>query len=249
MTIGKKLYFGFGAILALMLLLYAISSLTILREHGARANAASTLADVQTLESVRFQMMQNRLFLRNYLLSGDLRDEDKVNKGFTELEQLIQQGRAKSGEEVLRNALSQVEESEKNWIENFAKPLMAKRHQVDSGDATVSDLQIFYLQHDPASEVTKSTSMLDDASRTIRKNLDDSNNSAASATTISTAIGSVGTLLAIGLGLVISYYTARSITNPLQHLISVAREIGETGPLRARKSFSSPSRARLSRRP
>jgi methyl-accepting chemotaxis protein len=231
MTIGKKLYFGFGAILALMLLLCAISALTILREHGARANAAATLTDVQTLESLRFQMMQNRLFLRNYLLSGDLRDEDKLNKGFTELEHLIQQGQAKSEEEVLRKTLSQVEESEKNWTENFAKPLMAKRHQVDSGDATVSDLQIFYLQHDPASEVSKFTSMLDDASQTIRKNLDESNASAATATTVSSAISFVGTLLAIALGLVIAYYTAKSITTPLQHLISVAREIGETGNL------------------
>jgi CHASE3 domain sensor protein len=77
MTIGRKLYLGFGAILMVMLVLYAVSSMTIVREHGARANVASTLSDVQTLESVRFLMMENRLFLRNYLLSGDLRDEDR----------------------------------------------------------------------------------------------------------------------------------------------------------------------------
>ncbi len=229
MTIGRKLYLGFGAILVVMLVLYAVSSMTIAREHGARANVASTLSDVQTLESVRFLMMENRLFLRNYLLSGDLRDEDRVNKGYSDLQVRLGQWQAKAEGDVLRNTLAMVAESEKNWMEAFARPMIAKRHQVDSGDSTVSDLQIFYLQHDPATEVTKSTTMLDDASRSIRRTLDESNASAASATTFSSIFGFTGTVLAVLFGVLIAYYTAKSITEPLQHLIGVAREIGETG--------------------
>ena len=229
MTIGRKLYLGFGAILMVTLVLYAVSSMTIVREHGARANVASTLSDVQTLETVRFKMMENRLFLRNYLLSGDLRDEDRVNKGYSDLQVRLGQWQATAEGDVLRNTLAMVAESEKNWMEAFARPMIAKRHQVDSGDSTVSDLQIFYLQHDPATEVTKSTTMLDDASRSIRRTLDESNASAASATTFSSIFGFTGTVLAVLFGVLIAYYTAKSITEPLQHLIGVAREIGETG--------------------
>ncbi|MGA8102567.1 MAG: hypothetical protein WB869_10455, partial [Candidatus Acidiferrales bacterium] len=123
MTIGRKLYLGFGAILVVMLVLYAVSSMTIVREHGARANVASTLSDVQTLESVRFLMMENRLFLRNYLLSGDLRDEDRVNKGYSDLQVRLGQWQAKAESEVLRNTLAMVAESEKNWMEAFARPM------------------------------------------------------------------------------------------------------------------------------
>jgi methyl-accepting chemotaxis protein len=229
MTIGRKLYLGFGAILMVTLVLYAVSSMTIVREHGARANVASTLSDVQTLETVRFKMMENRLFLRNYLLSGDLRDEDRVNKGYSDLQVRLGQWQATAEGDVLRNTLAMVAESEKNWMEAFARPMIAKRHQVDSGDSTVSDLQIFYLQHDPATEVTKSTTMLDDASRSIRRMLDESNASAASATTFSSIFGFTGTVLAVLFGVLIAFYTAKSITEPLQHLIGVAREIGETG--------------------
>jgi methyl-accepting chemotaxis protein len=229
MTIGRKLYLGFGGILVVMLLLYGVSLMTISREHDARANVASTLSDVQTLESVRFLMMENRLFLRNYLLSGDLRDEEKVNKGYGDLQVRLGQWQAKAEAEVLRNTLALVAESEKNWMEGFARPMIAKRHQVDSGDSTVSDLQIFYLQHDPATEVTKSTTVLDDAGRSIRRTLDESNASAASATTFSSIFGFTGTLLAVLAGILIAYKTANSITDPLRHLISVAREIGETG--------------------
>ena len=106
-------------------------------------------------ENVRYQIMQNRLNLNNFLLSGDPRDEDKVNRGFTDLTDMIKRGQAQANNEILRTALIQVEGTEASWADNFAKPLLAKRHQVDSGDATVSDLQIFYLQKDPASWLSK----------------------------------------------------------------------------------------------
>jgi CHASE3 domain sensor protein len=92
MTIRRKLYLGFGAILAIMLALFVVNILTVLREHNARSAAAATLNDVQTIENIRFQMMENRLFLENYLLSGDLRDEEKANKGVATLQALRRDG-------------------------------------------------------------------------------------------------------------------------------------------------------------
>src|SRR5271170_6721261 len=231
MTIRRKLYFGFGAILAIMLALFVVNILTVLREHSARSAAAATLNDVQIIENIRFQMMENRLFLENFLLSGDLRDEEKTNKGVTDLLSLLRDGESKGNDANLRAAFAQVEENEHNWAENFAKQMIAKRHQVDAGDATVSDLQIYYLQHDPASWVTRSTTMLDQADSTVRKSLDDSNSSAQAATTWSTGITTAGTLLAVLLGLLIAFYTAKSIKEPIYHLIDVARRIGETGDL------------------
>ena len=45
MTIGKKLYFGFGAILAIMLVLFFINVITVRREYAAQATVKATLAD------------------------------------------------------------------------------------------------------------------------------------------------------------------------------------------------------------
>src|ERR1700729_3216126 len=200
MTIGKKLYLGFGAILAIMLVLFVINLFTVRREYAARSNVAVTLSNVQIIETVRFRMMENRLFLGNYLLSGDLRDEDKTNKGFTDLAGLLKESENKVRDQNLRSALSSVEDKELSWFENVAKQMSAKRHQVDAGDATVSDLQIYYLQHDPASWVNKSSGVLDDAGRAVRKALDDSNASASAATSWSTSVTIIGTLLTILLG-------------------------------------------------
>jgi methyl-accepting chemotaxis protein len=231
MTIAKKLYMGFGAILVTMLALFILNIFTVRREYTARDTVAATLSDVQSIESVRFQMMENRLFLGNYLLSGDLRDEDRTNKGVANLFSQLKDSQTKASDQTLRNALSQVEDTEHSWYENFAKPLIAKRHQVDSGDTTVSDLQIYYLQHDPGSWLTKSSDVLDGANLAVRKSLDDSNSSARNATSLSTILSTVGTLLAILMGALIAFYTARSITVPLYHLIDVAHRISETGDL------------------
>jgi CHASE3 domain sensor protein len=114
MTIRRKLYFGFGAILAIMLALLVVNMFTVVREHAARSAAAATLSDVEIIENIRFQMMENRLFLENYLLSGDLRDEEKTNKGIASLLALLRDGESKGTDSNLRAAFGQVEENEHN---------------------------------------------------------------------------------------------------------------------------------------
>ena len=42
----------------------------------------------------------------------------------------------------------------------FAQPLIEKRKDVDSGNATVAELQIYYLQKDASSWVKNSTDLL-----------------------------------------------------------------------------------------
>src|SRR5207244_2868036 len=138
---------------------------------------------------------------------------------------------AQASNEAVRTALIQVESTEASWADNFAKPLIAKRHQVDSGDATVSDLQIFYLQKDPSSWLTKSSVVLDQSNADITKFQDETAKSANRASAISSWVTGLGTLLALLAGGIIAYLTAKSITEPLTHLITVAREIGDSGDL------------------
>ena len=231
MTIGKQLYRGFGVILAMLAILLVVDLAALWKAKSASNEAAATLESVRTAEAVRYQIMQNRLNLNNFLLSGDPRDEDKVNKGFTELSDLIKRGQSQTSNDFLHTALIQVEGTEASWADNFAKPLLAKRHQVDSGDATVSDLQIFSLHKDPASWLAKSSAVLDQANSDISKALNESQAAAARASTISGLIVVVGALSAIGFGVLTALRTSKSITEPLHHLITVAQEIGDSGDL------------------
>jgi len=231
MTIGKKLYMGFGLILVFLSVLFIVNIIAGFKERSARADATAAVESVRTVASVRSQIMLNRLNMNNFLLSGDPRDEEKVNKGLTDIVDLIKRGESQANNEAVRTALIQVESTEASWADNFAKPLMAKRHQVDSGDATVSDLQIFYLQKDPASWLTKSSSVLDQSNTEIDKFREETDTSAKRMSTFSTWVTTFGTFLAVLAGGLIAVYTARSITEPLTHLITVAREIGDSGDL------------------
>jgi methyl-accepting chemotaxis protein len=222
---------GFGGILGVLLLLVLVNIIAGWRQSAASKDASMALDSVGSVESVRTQIMRNRLDINNFLLSGDPRDEEKVTKGLADIVDQIKRAESNAGTEAVRTALIQVDSIEASWADNFAKPLIAKRHQVDSGDATVSDLQIFYLQKDPSSWLTKSTAVLDQSIVEIKKLQDDSTKSADRMSSLSRWITTGGTLFALIAGGFIALYTAKSIAEPLNHLITVAREIGDSGDL------------------
>src|SRR5712692_10271607 len=197
MTIGKKLYAGFGLILAILSMLFIVNIIAGFKERSARADASMALESVRTVESVRYQIMLNRLNMNNFLLSGDPRDEERVNKGLTDIVDQIKHGESNASNEAVRTALIQVESTEASWADNFAKPLIAKRHQVDSGDATVSDLQIFYLQKDPSSWLTKSSIVLDQSNADITRFLEQTTKSANTASAFSAIATILGTMIAL----------------------------------------------------
>ena len=231
MTIGKRLYRGFGSILLILVVLLIVNWIAGLKASSARKDFSTAQESVDAIEDVRYQIMLNSLSLNNFLLSGDPRDEEKVTRGLQDVTDIMKRGESQAGSELLRTSLVQVEGTEASWADNFAKPLLAKRHQVDSGDATVSDLQIFYLQKDPASWLVKSSAVLDQAKKDVRKSLEDSNKSADTASRVSMGITTLGTLAALLFGFFAAFTTAKSITEPLTHLITVAREIGDSGDL------------------
>jgi methyl-accepting chemotaxis protein len=231
MTISRKLYIGFGSILGILVLLSMVSFTTSLREHSARNTGASSLQSIQIIEKIRYQVMENGLDLRNYLLSGDPREEAAEANSVRTLGNLLREAQNKSSDDRLRETYSAIEANQQSWEEDFSKPLIAKRHQVDAGQTTVSDLQIVYLQRSANNWVEKSVKEMDDAERGIQKALEESNASANSSATYSTMALTLGTIIGVFLGMIVAYRTSLSITQPLAALIGITREIAETGDL------------------
>jgi methyl-accepting chemotaxis protein len=238
MTIGKKLYVNFGAVLAMVVVLFLVNLVAVQREHNAKAAASQALQMAQTNDKIRFQMMQNRLYLSNYLLSGDTREVDRLNDGTRILQDALQGAQNLANSEQQKAALAKVQTSEQNWARDFAAPLMEKRKDVDSGNATVAELQIFYLQKDASSWVKAATDALEVADQENTKVLELRRKSDETAGTATIAIALFSTLLALALGIAIAYSTANSITEPLRNLMKVARQIGNAGDLDHEIDFS-----------
>src|SRR5712675_2054863 len=105
MTIGKKLYWSFGVILGTVLILLAINLVAVQREHETKAAAQRSIDMTEATSSVRFQMMQNRLHLQNYLLSGDTRDVEKMNDGEHQLSDALRHAGELVNSDQQRNGL------------------------------------------------------------------------------------------------------------------------------------------------
>ena len=231
MTIKKQLYLSFGIILAMVLVLLAVNMTAVWREHDAKAAAQRSIDITEATSNVRFQMMQNRMHLQNYLLSGDTRDVEKMNDGQRLLTDALRHAVELAISDQQRAKLEKVQGLEQGWVSEFANPLVDRRRAVDGGNATVADLQIFYLQKDPNSWIQRPSDVLDEADRENRQSLDKRHSDDQWAATATILIAVLSSLFAVALGVIIAYRTATGITGPLNELIHVAGQIGQTGDL------------------
>jgi len=231
MTIGKKLYINFGAVLAMVVVLFLVNMIAVQREHAAKSSAQQSMEMSDATDHVRFQMMQNRLYLSNYLLSGDTLEMDRMNEGIRLLSEDLKKASSLTTSDQQKSALDKVQQLEQAWSNEFASPLLDKRKQVDAGNVTVAELQIFYLQKDASSWVKNSTEYLDMASQENKKTVEERRHADELATTWTGAVALLSTLFALGLGIFIAYSSAKSITEPLNNLMGIAQQIGKTGDL------------------
>ena len=125
MTLGKKLYLNFGYILGMVLLLFIVNWLAVRREHAAKDAAAASLKLAETTNTVRSQMMQNRLYLSNYLLSGDTREVDRMNEGLRTLNEKLEEGKTQANSDQVKGSLVKVEQLEQELAGRRRKPSRA----------------------------------------------------------------------------------------------------------------------------
>jgi methyl-accepting chemotaxis protein len=230
MNISKKLYIGFAALLAILFAQAALTFIVTGREQRTSKELQASLDVALKTSKVRTQMLQNRLYLRNYLLSGDTREIERLREGTATLNELTNElNRVASPRQ--RELLAAAGDAEQQWVEKFANPLIDKRKQVDAGNATVAELQIFYLQQSPGSFISRSAASIDEIDKATRAEtalLDESGKQAATTTRW---VSLLGIIFGIALGGGIAYYTSQSITRPLVTLMTVARQISESGDL------------------
>jgi methyl-accepting chemotaxis protein len=231
MSISKKLYVNFGAVLLAVVVLFAVIVFAVHREQSAKAAASQALEMRDTTDHIRFQVMQNRLYLGNYLLSGDSREVERMNDGVHQLTDYLQNGQKLASSDQQRSALDTVSKNEAAWVSEFAQPMLQKRREVDAGNATVADLQIYYLQKDASSWVKTSTDALNTADGETKHIVDQRRREDDAAGSEIVLIASLSTLIALAVGGLIAFRTAKSITNPLAGLMKVAKQIGESGDL------------------
>ena len=181
----------------MVVVLFIVNLVAVQREHAAKDAARASLELADATNQVRSQMMQNRLYLSNYLLSGDTREVELMNEGVRTLTEKLQA--RQTCPIPIRNDRPSTKSAqlEQAWGKDFAQPLIDKRKDVDSGNATVAELQIYYLQKDASSWVKNSTDALDVADGENRKLVEARRKSDETASTLTVGFAIVSTLAAL----------------------------------------------------
>src|SRR5882762_11624799 len=126
MSIRKKLYLSFTGILATVVILAAVILFAVYREHETKSAAQRSMDMTQATSMVRFELMQNRLHLQNYLLSGDTRDVEKMNDGVHRLGDALHRAKGLVNNDQQGASLEKVQQFEQSWGTEFASPLVDK---------------------------------------------------------------------------------------------------------------------------
>src|SRR5215472_17263438 len=205
-TIGGKLYWGFGSILTFVILLSLVDLVTVAHEQGTKDTYKQVINMARQMSDLTQAIMYNRLHLRNFLLNGDSREAELLNRGMDTVNQLINKTEETANNlpelrEKAKSLLETIRATEKDWADNFATPLIEKRKQVDAGSATVAELQIAYLQANPGQEQKREEEPLNQMALLMTDGLAKAENSDKAASYITIGATILGMFLMVGLGL------------------------------------------------
>jgi methyl-accepting chemotaxis protein len=231
MNIRNKLLLNFALLLGALGLGFVLSIYAMYRGHEARNSFGSALELSLATENVRHQMMENRLALSNYLLTGAGTELDLLHEGTNRTYDLLREAQTKATDSSQRAGLNRIEAIEHDWYANFADKFIQEHKQVDEGKISANDLLEQYTNSDPTEQLKRSNEVINEVQNENRHLLETSRTSDEDASRLIVLVSIFGALLGLALGAVIAFRTAHSITDPLEHLITVAREVGDKGDL------------------
>jgi methyl-accepting chemotaxis protein len=234
MSISKKLKWSFYGLVGLLVVLSLVSGFALWMQHSSESKTTKLFQQQRDVADVGLLVMQNRHYLSSYLLTGYQDDAKSLSAGVDSLQHKLADAindANSSDEEALRSSLRKLKEGEDGWLSNFATPLMEKRKKVDAGEAKFEEVQMAYFQADPIKWVNISKSPLKETQDNITGILTAKQHSNENWSLFASILLIAGTIFAVGAGTFIAIKIPQSITEPLAHLISVAREIGNSGDL------------------
>src|SRR5437762_9867226 len=89
MSISKKLFIGFGLILGIVSLLFLGDFFAVVHEHNTKDTFFKSIEMRKAMSNLFQERMNNRLRLRNFLLSGDVKEADSLKAGENHIDTLV----------------------------------------------------------------------------------------------------------------------------------------------------------------
>ncbi len=239
MKIRNRLLLNFALLLVLMLAGFIFSIGASFREHGTKAALSNAYEISLATENVRHQMVENHLALSDYLITATPAELDRLNDGNNHIYELLRDAQTKTSDPSLLAGLKRIETIEHEWYSTTAERFIEEHKSVLSGNVKVMDLLDEYTATGPTEQLQSSNQVIDEVQNEARLLIQKSHDEDESASRWAMLIDVIGFFVALGVGIFVALRTARSITEPLEHIIGVARQIGDNGDLDQEVNFES----------
>lgn len=129
---------AFALVLMLLVLIAAFHLiLTCTSTKGALQLPARMESEHDKLQRTAFFLQAEQLSLANFLLTGDERETRQMD-----VTRMVLHGIHPDSSHRVQGLL----DSENQWYQDIAQPLIARRRSVDAGHSTMAELQVRYLE-------------------------------------------------------------------------------------------------------
>ncbi len=231
LSIKKKLYFGFGAIVAIILMLLAVAYYSYTRLAEANAWDRHTTQVLLQVSRVQNAILQIQGESRRYMLTGDQASlTPEVNEAVL-LEKRTQELIALTADNpVQHERAKKVLQLSTNWVREWITPLIERRRALGNAPGAADTLgRALPKTGNPL--LLETNKLLDEVRTEENRLLAERADNSASLQRGMVLVLALGGLLCVALALVIAFLLARAILGPLNNLTHALGRIaaGEQG--------------------
>ena len=206
-TMGMKLVLLSGVMIALTVLaIYAGESL--LQESSNWVNIKGSTSQ---LSSLFFEQSAN---LRGYVISGDQSFLNDLDANAKQFQKTMQEAKSFTNDKGMQDALAKFQADEQRWHEQAANPLIQLRKKVNTGEATLQEMNQKFLTVYYGSFLLAEFSISEDSQHLVA--LANQKTEAAIGQARMILIAILGTEISVGT--IISLRVSRSIIKPVRKL-------------------------------
>ncbi len=225
-TIKSKLYLGFGAIVAIILVLLALAYNNFNRLSQANSWDKHTMEVLLAIDAVNIGLLQVQVEARGYYLTGNEERRAKIKLEMADLPEAIgrvQTLTADNPRQVVR--LKQLNVLVDSWIKDAIEPQMQLRQQLgnaaNAADTVGRSAQL--QQGSPAVKAVYKT--LDEATEEENRLLGQRSQTSKELQQSMLMVLVVGGIVCIALALFISYLLGQALLAPLNNLTDAVKRI------------------------
>jgi methyl-accepting chemotaxis protein WspA len=226
LSIKNKLYAGFGAIVAILLILLTIAYNNFTRLSEANGWDKHTMTVLLEADKVTNAILAVQTQARGFYLTGDETrlknsngDMDAINTHISKLRELTIDNPSQ------QQRLTQLQTQADNWMKNIVQPQIERRRALGNAPNAADTIGRGQLGQDGAASVTAMHKLVSDATAEENRLLVERSQTAASLQRNMLYVLVGGGIVAVLLALIISFLLAKALLTPLNNLTQAVGRI------------------------